>query len=137
MSTRRPSRARPSDRITPDLRAATPSIPAAVLAEPITVTATEAQNEFGRVFDSAVRDHVVIITRHNAPRAVLLSIDRYNALVGAGAAALDTLAGEFDALLARMQSPKAQAGMRRAFGASPQELGQAAVAAAKPRGRAR
>ena len=41
----------------------------------MTVTATEAQNEFGRVFDSAVRDQVVVITKHNTPRVVLL-VDR-------------------------------------------------------------
>jgi antitoxin Phd len=105
--------------------------------QPITVTATEAQNEFGRVFERAVRDDVVVITRHNAPRAVLMSIDRYNALVGAEAAALDTLTDEFDALLTRMQSPSARAGMEAAFNASPRELGKAAVAAAKSRARGR
>ncbi len=106
-------------------------------AQPITVTATEAQNEFGRVFDSALRDTVVVITRHNAPRAVLMSIDRYNALVGAEAAALDTLTEEFDALITRMQSPAARAAMEAAFNASPRELGKAAVAAAKSRARDR
>jgi len=103
----------------------------------MTVTATEAQNEFGRVFDSAARDQVVVITKHNAPRVVLLSIDRYNALVGAGAAALDTLTSEFDTLLERMQSPTARAAMRTAFDASPRKLGEAAVAEANPGTRAR
>jgi hypothetical protein len=68
---------------------------------------------------------------------VLLSIDRYDALGGAGAAALETLAGEFDALLSRMQSPEARAGMGRAFDASPQELGRAAATEGRPRRRAR
>ena len=105
--------------------------------QPMTVTATEAQNEFGRVFDSAVRDQVVVITKHNTPRVVLLSIDRYNALVAVRAAALDTLTSDFDALLERMQSPTARAGMLRAFKASSRELGEAAVAEAQPRARAR
>ncbi len=131
MSTRRQPRAR-SDR-TRGTPPESPPIP----AQAITVTATEAQNEFGRVFESAVRGHVMVITRHNAPRAVLLSIDRYNALIGADAAALDTLTGEFDALLAGMQVPSVQAGMQRAFGASAQELGEAAVAAAEPQDRVR
>jgi hypothetical protein len=41
------------------------------------------------------------------------------------------LNGEFDAMLARMQTPKARAGMKAAFAASPKELGKAAVAAAR------
>ncbi len=105
--------------------------------EPTTVTATEAQNEFGRVFDTALRDQVVVITKHNAPRAVLLSIDRYNALVGASAAALDTLTSEFDALLERMQSSTARDAMQRAFNLSPKKLGAMAVKEGKPRTRAR
>ncbi len=111
--------------------------PATRSEEPTTVTATEAQNEFGRVFDTALRDQVVVITKHNAPRAVLLSIDRYNALVGASAAALDTLTSEFDALLERMQSSTARDAMQRAFNLSSKKLGAMAVKEAKPRTRAR
>ena len=133
MSRRREPRSAPSTRATPSPRAATRS----VSAQPYTVSATEAQNEFGRVFERAVRDDVVVITRHNAPRAVLMSIDRYNALVGAEAAALNTLTDEFDAFLERMQSPSARVAMETAFNASPPELGKAAVAAAKQRGRGR
>ena len=130
----------PRRRAGPGSRGSAPSARAAATTisdQPLTVTATEAQNEFGRVFDSAVRDQVVVITKHNTPRVVLLSIDRYNALVAARAAALDTLTSEFDALLERMQSPTARAGMERAFNASSRELGEAAVAEAKPRARAR
>jgi antitoxin Phd len=102
-------------------------------AERITVAATDAQNEFGRILEHAVQDRVVVITRHNAPRAVLMSFDRYTALTAAGATVLDTLTEEFDRLPDRLQAPGAQAGMRRAFAASPAELGQAAVAAATGR----
>ena len=45
-----------------------------------------------------------------------------------------TLSGEFDALLARMQTPAALAGMKAAFDASPKQLGKAAVAVARKRG---
>ena len=112
-----------------------PKAPSTSAAPPesITVTATQAQNEFGRLLDHTTRDRVVVITRHNAPRAVLLSIDRYNALAGSGAAALGTLASEFDALLDRMQSPTARAGMQQAFDAAPDELGRIAVKAAERR----
>jgi hypothetical protein len=42
-----------------------------------------------------------------------------------------TLDREFDALLARMQTPKARRGMKKAFAASSEMLGQAAARAAK------
>ncbi len=45
----------------------------------------------------------------------------------------DTLTADHDALLDRMQTPEARMGMRRAFDASPEELGRAAVAAASSR----
>ncbi len=99
-----------------------------------TFTATDAKNEFGRVLDTAVEKGAVAITRRDAPKAVLLSIDEFDALVAAGERTLDTLTAEFDELLARMQTPAARKGMADAFNASPARLGKAAVAAAKKRG---
>jgi hypothetical protein len=43
---------------------------------------------------------------------------------------VDTRDGEFDALLARMQTPQVRRAMKAAFGASAPSLGRAAVAAA-------
>jgi prevent-host-death family protein len=97
-------------------------------------TATDAKKEFGRVLEMVIRGGVVLITKHDAPKAVLLAVDEFNALAGAMEGKLDTLSGEFDALLARMQTPRARAGMRAAFGASPNRLGRAALAAARKRG---
>ncbi len=99
-----------------------------------TFTATDAKNEFGRVLDTAVEQGAVAITRHNAPKAVLLAIDEYDALVAASERTLDTLTSEFDELLARMQTPRARQGMADAFNATPNRLGKAAVTAAKRRG---
>ena len=76
----------------------------------------------------------MVITQHDAPKAVLLSVDEFTALTRATEGTLDTLSAEFDALLARMQTPRARAGMKAAFAASPKELGKAAVAAARKRG---
>jgi len=102
----------------------------------ISVTATEAQNEFGRILDTVAQDRVVIITRHNTPRAVVMSVDRFDSLTGADdAVLLDTLTAEFDELFEQMQTPEANAAMDRAFYASPEELGRAAAAAAQRRGR--
>jgi antitoxin Phd len=61
-------------------------------------------------------------------------MDEFNALSRATQVQLDSLSSEFDALLARMQTPKAGVGMKTAFQASPRQLGKAAVAAARKRG---
>ena len=45
-----------------------------------TVTATKAKNEFGRLLDTAMQGTAVVITKHDAPRAVLLSMEAFTAL---------------------------------------------------------
>jgi prevent-host-death family protein len=98
------------------------------------VAATKVKNEFGAVLDRAVAGGAVAITRHDTTKAVLLSFVEFAALVKARSADLDDLHGEFDALLARMQTPAAKKGAAAAFSAAPGVLGRAAVAAAeKPR----
>lgn len=47
---------------------------------------------------------------------------------------LRRLRAESDALLKQMQTPASRAGMERAFNASPEQLGKAAVDAARKRG---
>jgi antitoxin Phd len=97
-------------------------------------TATQAKNEFGRVLEMALHGGGVIITKHDAPKAILISVDEFDKLTHVAERSLDTLSGEFDALFARMQSPKSRAAMKAAFAASPEELGAAAVTAARKRG---
>jgi antitoxin Phd len=99
-----------------------------------TCTATEAKNEFGQVLDKVMQGTNVVITRHDVPKAVLISMDAFNALSPAPQLRIDALSGEFDAMLARMQSPQVRAAMKSAFHASPKKLGKAAVAAARKRG---
>jgi antitoxin Phd len=96
----------------------------------VTMTSTEAQNRFGRMLDEVARDGIVLITKHNTTRAVVISADRYKALTRNESPSLDLLTTEFDEMLARMQTPEVRAGMQAAFDASPDELGRAAVAAA-------
>lgn len=96
-------------------------------------SATEAKNAFGRVLDTAFSQGVVAITKRDRPTAVVLSLDAYQALLGSQAKPLDSLSHEFDALLAHMQAPAARDAMMDAFDASPEELGQAAAAAASTR----
>jgi antitoxin Phd len=102
--------------------------------EPSSVSASEAKSEFGRVLEMAIQGDAVVITKHDSPKAVLISVENFNALSGAAETKLDTLSQEFDALLERMQTSKARRGMKVAFAASGKRLGKAAVAAARSRG---
>ena len=86
------------------------------------------------MLEIVLRGGRVVITKHDAPKAVVLSMDEFHALTQATERTLATLSGEFDALLAGMQTPSARAGMKAAFDASPRAVGRAAVAAARRRG---
>ena len=108
--------------------------PAPAAAGSPTFTASVAKKEFGKVLELAMRGGRVFITKHATPKAVVLSVDDFTALTRATERTLDALSGEFDALLARMQTSKARAGLKAAFDASPKEIGAAAVAAARKRG---
>jgi prevent-host-death family protein len=102
--------------------------------EDIAVTgfsATEAKNSFGRVLDTAFSQGMVAITKRDRPTAVVLSLDAYQALLGAQAKPLESLSHEFDLLLKQMQGTSARDAMMDAFDASPDTLGAAAVKAAK------
>ncbi len=102
--------------------------------EASSVTATDAKKQFGRVLEMVLRGGAVVITKHDAPKAILLSMDEFNALTRTTETKLDSLSADFDAMLARMQTPRARSGMQAAFGASPKALGRAAVTAARKRG---
>jgi antitoxin Phd len=94
-----------------------------------TVAASEAKNQFGQVLESALRDGAVVITKHDAPKAILMSIEELQAI--AARSRLDTLADEFDAKYVQMQKPGFGKAMDRAFAATPKQLGAAAVKAAR------
>jgi prevent-host-death family protein len=100
-----------------------------------TVRASAAKNQFGQLLESAIKGNRIVITKHDVPKAVLLSIEEFHALSGEPRAKLNLLTEELDALVARMQTPKARVAMMSAFHASPKQLGRAAVAAARKRGR--
>ena len=97
------------------------------------VAATRLKNEFGAVLEQALRGGAVAITRHDTPKAVLISYEEFQSLVKARSHSLSDLSAEYNVLLARMQTPKARKGMAAAFNASPAELGRAAVKAARKR----
>ena len=72
--------------------------------EPSSVSASEAKSEFGRVLEMAIQGGAVVITKHGSAKAVLISVENFNAFSGAPQMKLDTLSREFDALLVRMQT---------------------------------
>lgn len=94
------------------------------------VAATKAKNEFGTILDKAARDGAVAITRHDTPRAVLLSYEEFESLTQARSRNLDSLSSEFDELLETMQRPQAKKAMEAAFKATPVELQRNALNAA-------
>ena len=73
-----------------------------------------------------------MITKHVLPKAVMVSVETFNALSRASETRLDTLRLEFDALL-RSSTPKARRAMTAAFAASGRRLGNAAVSSARTR----
>lgn len=97
------------------------------------VPATRLKNELAGILEQAARDGVVAITRHDTPRAVILSIEEFDSLVEARTQGLEDLGAQFDSLLAAMQAPAARKGMQAAFEAAPETLGRAAVKAARKR----
>ena len=97
------------------------------------VAATQAKNTFGELLDRVAVSGAVAITRHDMPKAVLLSYEEFESLSNSRAETLDALSAKFEGLLERMQTPAFRKGMEAVFNASPEELGQAAVKAARRR----
>lgn len=98
-----------------------------------TVAASRFKNQFAANFERAVLGGALVITKHDAPKAVLISYAEFQSLVKSRSPSLDDLGGQFDALLARMQTSEARKGMADAFDAAPGELGRVAVEAAAER----
>jgi prevent-host-death family protein len=109
-----------------------PTSPAPRVAEMPTITATELKNTTADVFEQVAARRAVAITRHDKPRAVLLSVEQYEALTGQqNPDWLEKLHEEYRGMLDRMQGPEQRAAAERAFNATPEELGEAAVWAAQ------
>ncbi|MBS0152475.1 MAG: type II toxin-antitoxin system Phd/YefM family antitoxin [Nitrospira sp.] len=96
-----------------------------------TVAATKVKNEFGAILEQTMHSGAVAITRHDTPKAVLLSFTEFESLINERSRSLDNLHAEFEELLSQMQTPSARKGVEAAFHASPVELGRTAVKAFK------
>jgi antitoxin Phd len=97
------------------------------------VPATRFKNELSAMFEQAALGRAVAITKHDTPKAVLISYEEFRALMEARTPSLGALEAEFDALLQAMQSPAARAGMASAFVAPPAAIGRAARKAGTPK----
>ena len=109
------------------------SQPSARVRELPVVTATELKNSTADVIDQLGARRAVAITRHDKPRAVLLSIAEYEALTRQEPDYMAGLMEKYRGMLDRMQGPEQTAAAERAFNATPEELGTAAVWAAQQR----
>ena len=94
------------------------------------VSATQLVAGIQKVGRTVAAHGAVLITKHDQPAYVLMSVEHYRELQRAAEPDLGALGGEFDAMLARMQSQgDALAG---AFALSGDDIGRAALKAAKP-----
>lgn len=107
------------------------SIPSPRVSEMPTITATELKNATADVFEKVSARRAVAITRHDKPRAVLLSVEQYEALAGGRPDWLEDLHAKYRRMLDDMQGPEQRAAAERAFNATPEELGEAALAGAR------
>jgi antitoxin Phd len=100
----------------------------------LTVTATEAKTRFGPLLETAIAGGSVIITKHDMPKAVLLSMAEFEALGGNRSPDLNALSAEFDGLLDRLQTPAARKALKSAFAAKPKAIGRLAAVRRRRRG---
>ena len=102
-----------------------------------TITATKLKNSTADVFEQVAAKQAIAITRHEKPRAILLSVEQYEALTGHRPEWLEKLHEEYRGMLDRMQGPEQRAGAEKLFRATPEELGQAALWAAQQKAKSK
>jgi prevent-host-death family protein len=101
------------------------------------IPASRLKNAPGAIVDQAAAGRPVVITKHGTKRVVVISFDDFQALARARDPGLGALEARFDALFEGMQKPSSKRAAEAAFGASSEELGQAAVEAARTSRKAR
>lgn len=93
---------------------------------------TEAKRTLDQVLDRVAEGTVVTLTRRGNPAAVLVPVETYERLL-AHQDPLAALRPRFEERFARMQTPEHRAAVDALFKATPEELGRAAVRAARLR----
>ncbi len=103
----------------------------ASVADLAEVTASILKNKFSEVARLTSRAPLAV-TRHNRREFVILTAEQYDELQKSRLAPLESLGGEFDQLVARMNAPKAKRAAASLFAATSAGLGKAAMKA-RPR----
>ena len=101
---------------------------------PVRMNATKVKNQMGHVLDRVIQGEIVLITRHETPKAAVIPMAEFDKLSRPAGDRLGALSSKYDAMLARMQTAAARKGMKASFDASPKQLAQAALAFARRRG---
>ncbi len=96
-----------------------------------TVSATRLVAGMQKVTSAVMTQGAVVVTRHDQPSMVLMSIDRYLALREAAEPDLGNLTRRFDDMYERMQAPGVAEAMEDVFDMDAEALGKAAVRAAE------
>lgn len=94
------------------------------------VSATQLVASIQKVGRTVDTHGAVLITKHDQPAYVLMSVERYREMQRAAEPDLGALGGEFDAMFARMQGQGDA--LADAFAMAPEAVGAAAAKAAKP-----
>jgi PHD/YefM family antitoxin component YafN of YafNO toxin-antitoxin module len=102
-----------------------------------TRAASEVKERWREIVQEATKHGEVMVTHHERPDVIVLSLDRYQELKHDADASdsLKTLRAEFDRELAPLRQPDASTKLRKAFQGSPKQLAPAANAAASRRRR--
>lgn len=95
------------------------------------VSATKLVGGMQKVTGAVMAHGAIVVTRHDEPAMVLMSVDRYLQLEQAAEPNLDALTRQFDEMFSRMQDADTASNMADAFAMTPEELGEAAVRAAR------
>ena len=96
-----------------------------------TVSATRLVAGMQKVTSAVMAEGAVVVTRHDQPSMVLMSIDRYLKLREAAEPDLEHLTRQFDDLYVRMQAPGVADEMEDVFGLDSSGLGDAATRTAE------
>jgi antitoxin Phd len=99
------------------------------------ISASDLKNKFSEVARLAARGPLAV-TRHNRRDFVILPASRYEELQQSRRAPLESLASEFDQLVAKMNTPKAKRATTTLFSADSKALGRAALKARRSAARA-
>jgi prevent-host-death family protein len=105
-----------------------------ILSELRAFDASTVKNKFREVAEQAAKG-AIAISRYSRPELVIMTAEEYVRLEKLRRAPLDALTGQFDDLVAKMQTAKSQKAVQTLFGATPADLGKAALKAARPNAR--